>query len=98
MVAMRTEQHNETGIPPLTPLPDALTTHDESTTLYITLGLDGSFKAGTCRHCVVYEHKRPDRAWDAKGDSDLDFARDTLFGHLAELGVQITDRRAFVCP
>lgn len=97
MGTVRTKQRDETGIPPLTPLPDALT-QDESTTLYITLGLDGSFKAGTCRHCVVYEHGRPDRASDAQGDADLDFARDTLFGYLAELGVQITDRRAYVCP
>jgi hypothetical protein len=67
-------------------------------TLYITLGPAGSFKAGTCAHCVIYEHGRPARAWDADGDRDLDFDRETLLAELAALGVQITDRHAYVCP
>lgn len=33
-------------------------------TLYITLGPDGAFKAGTCSHCVIEEQGRPARAWD----------------------------------
>lgn len=32
------------------------------------------------------------------GDTDLDFDRDTLFAHLAALGIQIIDREAYVCP
>jgi hypothetical protein len=66
-------------------------------TLYITLGSDGLFKAGTCQHCVL-EHGRPGRAWDANGDDELDFDRDTLLAFLAELGVVVTDRHAYVCP
>jgi hypothetical protein len=97
MVALRTEHDDNTGIPALMPLPDALA-HDESTTLYIILGADGSFKAGTCHQCVVCEQARPERAWKAEDDAQLDFERDTLFGYLAELGVQITERHAYVCP
>ena len=67
-------------------------------TLYITLGPDGAFKVGTCAHCVVHEHGRPSRAWDAEGDRDLDFDRESLLAELAALGVEITDRSAYVCP
>src|SRR5258708_38029044 len=67
-------------------------------TLYITLGPEGAFKAGTCAHCVIEEHGRPERAWDADGDSELDFDRDTLLAHLEELGVVLTHRQAYVCP
>jgi hypothetical protein len=66
--------------------------------LYITLGPDGSLKAGTCAHCVVEERGRPGRAWDADGDNELDFDRDTLFAFLADLGVVLTNRQAYVCP
>lgn len=67
-------------------------------TLYITLGPDNVFKAGTCPHCVVWEHGRPLRARDADGDRELDFDRETLLAHLAEFGVQLTDRHAYICP
>ena len=67
-------------------------------TLYITLGLDGAFKAGTCAHCVVLERGRPHRAWDADGDRELDFERDTLLATLAELGVEIVARQSYICP
>lgn len=70
----------------------------EPTTLYITLGPEGTFKAGTCQHCVVYEHGRPERAWSVDGDSALDFDRDTLFAYLSELGIVFTNRQAYVCP
>jgi hypothetical protein len=66
--------------------------------LYITLGPEGAFKAGTCEHCVVYEPGRPERAWDANGDSELDFDRDTLFAHLSDLGISLTNRQAYICP
>lgn len=66
--------------------------------VYISLELGGAFKAGTCEHCVVYEHGRPPRAWDADGDRDLDFARDRLFAELAELGIVFTNRQAYICP
>jgi hypothetical protein len=65
--------------------------------LYITLGPQGAFKAGTCAHCVN-EPGRPDRAWNADGDRDLDFERDWLFALLGELGIEIVDRQAYVCP
>lgn len=67
-------------------------------TLYITLGPSGQFKVGTCSHCVIEEHGRPERAWNADGDNELDFDRDTLFAHLADLGIVLTDRQAYVCP
>ena len=66
--------------------------------LYITLGPAGSFKAGTCSHCVIEEQGRPGRAWDADGDKELDFDRDTLFAYLADLGIVLTNRQAYVCP
>ena len=69
-----------------------------SCTLYISLGPEGTFKAGTCAHCVIQERGRPARAWDADGDRDLDFARDQLFAELAALGVVLTNRQAYVCP
>ena len=67
-------------------------------TLYVTLSPQGAWKAGTCAHCVIAESGRPARAWDAQGDGELDFARDTLLALLSDLGVQLTDRQAFVCP
>ncbi|HEX7735503.1 MAG TPA: hypothetical protein VF458_11600, partial [Ktedonobacteraceae bacterium] len=67
-------------------------------TLYIRLGPDGAFKAGTCSHCVIWENGRPARAWSPEGDRELDFARDQLLAELAELGVQVTERHAYVCP
>jgi hypothetical protein len=70
----------------------------QSWTLYITLGPDGAFKAGTCQRCVVEEQERPERSWEADGDSVLDFDRDTLFAHLADLGVVLTNRQAYLCP
>jgi hypothetical protein len=80
-----------TDMPPLT---DAWVPHF----LYITLGPAGEFKAGTCQHCVIEEHERPLRAWDADGDSALDFDRDRLFAYLSELGVTFSNRQAYVCP
>jgi hypothetical protein len=66
--------------------------------LYISLGPDGAFKAGTCEHCVIHEQGRPERAWDADGDRELDFDRDLLFAELAELGIVFTNRQAYICP
>lgn len=84
--------------PPPTDLMDVASAECPPPILYITLGSNGSLKAGTCEHCVVYEQGRPQRAWDADGDRELDFDRDTLFAYLAELGIVLTDRQAYVCP
>lgn len=87
----------DAGTPPEQPPPD-VSQGLGPLTLYIGLGPDGAFKAGTCAHCVVEERGRPARAWNADGDRDLDFDRERLLAELADLGVQITDRRAYVCP
>ncbi|HVU69518.1 MAG TPA: hypothetical protein VHD63_20455 [Ktedonobacteraceae bacterium] len=81
-----------------TPLDDEKAPLQRPGVLYITLGPDGAFKAGTCAHCVIEERGRPGRAWDADGDNELDFARDTLFAHLADLGVVLINRKAYICP
>ena len=87
------------GDAPMHPESEILVAQTETPcTLYITLGPDGGFKAGTCAHCVIAEHGRPERAWDANGDSELDFDRDTLFAHLSDLGIVLTHRQAYVCP
>jgi hypothetical protein len=82
----------------LTPAPLFVTEEPTPEALYITLGPDQQVKMGTCQHCVVFELTRPARAWDATGDSELDFARDVLLGYLEELGVRIIERHAYVCP
>jgi len=66
--------------------------------LHIAINADTSYKIGTCRHCVLLERGRPDRAWDADGDRELDFHRDQYFALLARLGIILTDRQAYVCP
>ena len=66
--------------------------------LHVTIGPDANYKIGTCQHCVLFEEARPDRAWDADGDRDLDFDRDRYFALLATLGIVMTDRQAYVCP
>jgi len=66
--------------------------------LHVSIGADASYKIGTCEHCVLLEHGRPDRAWDADGDKDLDFDRNRYFTLLSRLGVVMTDRQAYVCP
>lgn len=67
-------------------------------TLYVTVDADGLIKMGTCAHCIIDERLRPDRSWDTSGDQDLDFDRETLFASLAELGITLTHRQAYVCP
>jgi len=81
-----------------TPLDHEMTPSQQPGVLYITLGPAGAFKVGTCSHCVIEEQGRPERAWDADGDTALDFDRDTLFAYLAELGITLTNRQAYVCP
>ena len=71
---------------------------DQPGVLYITLGPDGAFKVGTCQHCIIEERGRPGRSWNADGDTELDFDRDTLFAHLEDLGIVLTNRQAYVCP
>jgi hypothetical protein len=66
--------------------------------LHVAIEADGTYKIGTCEHCVLLEKGRPDRAWDAQGDKDLDFPRDRYFSLLAQLGIVMTERRAYVCP
>jgi len=58
----------------------------------------GTIKVGTCEHCVVREHGRPDRAWNPDGDKELDFNRDELIARLAALGVQVDITEEYVCP
>ncbi len=66
--------------------------------LFITVAADGSLKAGTCDHCVIHEQGRPERAWSAEGDRELDFDRDRLFAQLAQLGVVVRVSQEYVCP
>jgi hypothetical protein len=66
--------------------------------LYVAVTPDASFKVGTCEHCVLLEEGRPQRAWDAHGDTDLDFDRDRYFALLAQLGIVLHERRAYICP
>jgi hypothetical protein len=58
----------------------------------------GMLKIGTCFHCVVKEPGRPDRAWNADGDKELDFDRDQLLARLAALGVTTEITQEYVCP
>lgn len=67
------------------------------TELHIVLE-QGMLKMGTCFHCVVKEPGRPDRAWNADGDNELDFDRDRLLAHLAALGVAVEITQEYVCP
>jgi len=66
--------------------------------LHVAIDADASYKIGTCEHCVLLERGRPDRAWDAIGDRDLDFDRDRYFALLHRLGILMTDRQTYVCP
>lgn len=66
--------------------------------LHVSIGSDTSYKIGTCSHCVLMERGRPERAWDADGDNDLDFDRDQYFALLSTLGLVMSDRQAYVCP
>jgi hypothetical protein len=65
--------------------------------LHIVLELD-TLKMGTCFHCVVKEPGRPDRAWNADGDKELDFDRNALISQLAQLGVVVEIQQEYVCP
>lgn len=73
-------------------------TTGEAQQLYITLSPDGQLKVGTCQHCVAQEHGRPDRAWNADGDKELDFQRDRLLEELKRLGVIVAIIEQYVCP
>ncbi|GHO82293.1 hypothetical protein [Dictyobacter formicarum] len=66
--------------------------------LHVSIDADASYKIGTCEHCVLWEQGRPDRAWDADGDKDLDFDRDRYFALLEALGIVMTECQAYVCP
>jgi hypothetical protein len=66
--------------------------------LHVSIGVDAAYKIGTCEHCVLLEHGRPDRAWNAEGDKDLDFDRDQYFSLLTRLSIVMTDRQTYVCP
>lgn len=66
--------------------------------LHITLSPTGELKIGTCSHCVIHEAGRPERAWNADGDRELDFPRDQLLTELARLGVTTTIVEQYVCP
>lgn len=66
--------------------------------LHLLLERDGTFKIGTCSHCVIHEVGRPERAWDAQGDRELDFPRDELLRRLAGLGVRVEVQEEYVCP
>ena len=58
----------------------------------------GTLKIGSCEHCVLKEDGRPDRAWNADGDKELDFDRDTFLAKLAALGVHVDSKQEYVCP
>ncbi len=66
--------------------------------LYALVEQDASFKVGTCEHCVLVEPGRPASAWDANGDTELDFDRDRYFALLGKFGIVIGERQAYVCP
>lgn len=66
--------------------------------LHVAIASDASYKVGTCEHCVLVEQGRPQRAWDADGDGELDFDRDRYFALLARLGIVMNERQAYVCP
>lgn len=66
--------------------------------LYVAIEADASYKIGTCQHCVLFEHGRPDRAWEPEGDRELDFDRDQYFALLSSLGIVLIDRQTYVCP
>lgn len=66
--------------------------------LHVTITPDGLLKVGSCEHCVVREPGRPERAWDADGDRELDFDRGRLIEHLARLGVTVSIMQEYVCP
>ncbi|WP_156025394.1 hypothetical protein [Thermogemmatispora carboxidivorans] len=70
----------------------------QAAALYLALSADGSWKVGTCRACVLQERERPERAWDAAGDRELDFDREALFAHLEAFGVQMARQQAYICP
>lgn len=65
--------------------------------LFVLVGPD-ALRVGSCEQCVWFESGRPERAWSAAGDRELDFDRDTLLAKLAELGVVVVAREEFVCP
>jgi hypothetical protein len=66
--------------------------------LFVRVARDGSLRIGTCSHCVLREPGRPERAWDAQGDAELDFPRDVLLALLERLGVRATVVEEYVCP
>ena len=66
--------------------------------LYVHLESDGTIKVGTCSHCVIEEKGKPERAWKAQGDSELDFDRDALIAALEKLGVAVVIEQEYVCP
>ncbi len=67
------------------------------TELHVVLE-QGMVKIGTCFHCVVREHGRLGRSWDADGDKELDFDRDQLLARLAAFGVTVEITQEYVCP
>lgn len=65
--------------------------------IYLVLE-NGMVKVGTCDHCVIEELGRPARAWDAQGDTELDFPRDELIAALKASGVEVVITQEYVCP
>lgn len=80
------------------PSPTPTSSARRPSSLHLLLERDGVFKIGTCQHCVVFEDGRPERAWDAQGDSELDFPRDELLRRLASRGVRVAVQEEYVCP
>lgn len=77
---------------------ETLSSFPHAQALYVAIDADASYKIGTCEHCVLLEDGRPERAWDAQGDKDLDFERNQYFTLLRQLGILMTDRQAYICP
>ena len=65
--------------------------------LYVTITPDG-LRMGTCEHCVIAEQGRPERAWNPKGDTELDFNRDGYIQAMQALGVTVEISQEYVCP
>lgn len=83
------------GGPQLTqPTPESLAAPQ----LHVAIETNAAYKIGTCDHCVLQELGRPARAWDADGDHDLDFDRDSYLALLVQFGLVLTERQAYICP
>jgi hypothetical protein len=66
--------------------------------LHVMIDTEASYKIGTCKHCVLHETGRPERAWNADGNKALDFEQDRYFTLLGSLGLVLTGSHSYICP